>query len=221
MAQSTVPYAYCHLRRDDDLSPPPCGRAIAFALFSLSPRKCGESGLPRRQTRLPCPLRGGGREPGLSPVVAGCLTPMRGVACVVGQPPAAVAPWRPGVAMGADIGDRIEAVRSPRMAAADACQCQPAPAPGAVELDRLQPILRARRQVPAFPADQGLQGPAIGMNWRTGDLAQCARGGGRWPTAVIRPQAPAGAGSACFASACSSARSTASNTRSVEAWRAL
>ena len=50
------------------------------------------------------------------------------------------------------------------MAAADPRNAEPATAPGAVRLDGVERVLRAGRQVPAFPADQRLQGPPVDVH---------------------------------------------------------
>ena len=136
--------------------------------------------------------------------------------------PAAVAPRRPCMALGTNVGHGVEPVRAPGMTATHACQAQPAATPRPVQLDGLEPILRAGRQMPAFPAEQRLQAPAIGMDRSAGDGARGPRCVGHDRGALVRLQAPIGAGcSAGLASACASARSTASKTSSVEAWRAL
>ena len=61
---------------------------------------------------------------------------------------------------------RVVAARAERVAARQARDSQPEPAPGAVLVDRLQSILRAGGHVPAVPADIGLQRPAIEVDRR-------------------------------------------------------
>ena len=161
-------------------------------------------------------------------VVAEKPLPRRLQACVAPSPPP-VAPGCQGVARVGNVGDGVEPVGAPGMAAADARERQPAAAPGAVAIDGFERVFRAGRQVPALPADQRLQRPAIGVDRRLGDgLGQppCRL---RWQLRPRRPfEAPqaeacaaSAAGSSCLASALASAASTASNTSSVEACRAL
>src|SRR5690606_20028672 len=57
------------------------------------------------------------------------------------------------------------------MAAAEARNRQPKSAPRAILVDGFERILRARRQMPAIPADERLQRPAVEVN------GQLQRGG--------------------------------------------
>src|SRR6516164_10405683 len=129
-----------------------------------------------------------------------------------------------------NVWHRIEPVRTPGMAAADARQRQPAPAPSAVAIDGFEGVLRAGRQVATFRAHQRLQRPAIGVHRRFEE--GLASGGGEvfghalhcMPAAAahdLYAEASIGAGSVRLASALASAISTASNTKRVEACRAL
>src|SRR5262249_51833217 len=140
--------------------------------------------------------------------------------------PAPVAPRRQAMPLTSNVWHRIEPVRAPGMAPADARQRQPAPAPGAVAIDGVEGVLRARRQVPAFRAHQRLQRPAIGVH-RHFDQGLPGGGGEVFghalhctPAAAThdRPYAEAstGAASVRLASALASAISTASNTKRVE-----
>src|SRR5262245_23978009 len=78
------------------------------------------------------------------------------------ETPPAVAPGRQRVAVLADVRRRIEAVRAPWVAAADAGDRQPATTPGAVDLDSLQRVFRAGRQMAALPAEPRLERPPVG-----------------------------------------------------------
>ena len=69
-----------------------------------------------------------------------------------GHPPAAVAPGRQRMAHAGDVGHGVEAVRAPGMASADPRQRQPAPAPRAVAIDRLERIFRAGRAGAGIPS---------------------------------------------------------------------
>src|SRR5262249_58440737 len=116
----------------------------------------------------------------------------------------------------------------------------------AVAIDGFEGVLRAGRQVPTFQAHQRLQRPAIGVHRRFNQGLPCGRGKvfghalDCTPAVAAhdrpyhdrpyhdrpyhdRPYADAstGAGSARVAAALASAISTASNTKRVEACRAL
>lgn len=141
-----------------------------------------------------------------------------------GEPPSAVSPGGEGVLRAADVGDRIEPVRAPRVAAANPRKGEPAPSPRAVGIDGLQRVLGAAGQVPALHAEQGFERPPVGMDRSLGD-----RPGGpverrshesALDCALARGfSAPSG--SAHLLSAAVRAVSTASKTSSVDACRAL
>src|SRR5262245_34778711 len=83
------------------------------------------------------------------------------VACERRCAPAAVAPGGEGMLLVPDVGCRIKAVRAPWVASAYARERQPASAPGAVEVDGLQRVLRAGRQMPAFQPEPRLERPSV------------------------------------------------------------
>src|SRR5690606_10936107 len=68
----------------------------------------------------------------------------------------------------------IEAGGAKAMAAAEARNRQPKSAPRAILVDGFERILRARRQMPAIPADERLQRPAVEVN------GQLQRGAKQW-----------------------------------------
>ena len=61
----------------------------------------------------------------------------------------------------ADIGGGIDAICPTRSAPDDARDHQPEAAPGAVGVDGIKGILRARRPMPALIARERFQGPAV------------------------------------------------------------
>lgn len=73
------------------------------------------------------------------------------------------------MALTPDVRRAIQSVRAPGMTAANPGQREPAAAPGPVEINRLEGILRTGWQVAAFEPDKGLQRPAVRMHRRLGD----------------------------------------------------
>ena len=154
---------------------------------------------------------------GLSP---GCPGPMMHH---VPPSPAAVQPGRPGMPLRPNIGDRIDPGRSKTVAAAQPRGRQPKAPPRAIRVNRLQGVLRTRRQVPAMPADERLEGIAINVNRKLQAQRQQPPSPLNGGVADIVCHCAATDGSAPDrrASISVNARSTASNTSKVEACRAL
>src|SRR5581483_8967522 len=75
--------------------------------------------------------------------------------------PPPVAPGREGMMLIAKIGNRIEALAAPRLAAAEPSKREPAALPRAVLFDRIAGIVRARGQVPAMRADKRREDHAV------------------------------------------------------------
>ena len=78
--------------------------------------------------------------------------------------PAAVAPRRYKVVLIANIRHGIEPCSAEPVTATQTRCRQPEAAPCPVRVDGLQRVLRAGREVPAVPADERLQRPAIDMD---------------------------------------------------------
>ena len=143
------------------------------------------------------------------------------------QAPPAVAPRREGVMLVAQIWHRVEAVAAPRMAAAESRQREPAALPCPVRVDGLARIVRAGRQMPAIDPEQRRDGQAIKRRsaqaaapWRS--ARRTARSPRRARAGVLDMLgANAAPWRARLASIWPIASSTASNTSSVEACRAL
>ena len=104
----------------------------------------------------------------------------RACGSAAGSPPAAIAPRRDGVVLAADVRGGIIAAGAPGMAAGDPGQGEPEPAPGPVQVDGVERILRARRQMPAVTAHEPRQGIAVEVD---GSLEQL----GSEPHASVRP----------------------------------
>lgn len=144
--------------------------------------------------------------------------------------PAPIAPGCQWVALDPDVGCRVVAARAPWMTAADARGRKPPTAPRAVPVDGVERIFRACRQVSALHADQRLQRPAIDVNRRLQQQLEKGvqpvqravivilahhRARTRVPYIAARRSPPARR-----VSISAMARSMASNTSMVEAWRA-
>lgn len=80
--------------------------------------------------------------------------------------PPSIAPRRQPMPPFAHVRRRIEPRRPPRVAPANARAAEPEAPPRPVDLDRIERIFRACRQMPAFPAGQRLQGPTVDMDRR-------------------------------------------------------
>src|SRR4026208_2041998 len=77
------------------------------------------------------------------------------------QAPFSIAPGRKGVVFFPHVGDGVEAMASPWVAAAKARQSEPAALPRTILVDGLARIVRAGGQVPAVHAKEGRDRPAI------------------------------------------------------------
>src|SRR3990172_5142840 len=86
--------------------------------------------------------------------------------------PPPIAPGRKRVALGAKVGDRIEARGAPGVATREPRKCEPEASPRSVLVDGFESVLGARRQVPALEPRERLQRPAIDVDRR---LEQRAR----------------------------------------------
>ncbi len=85
--------------------------------------------------------------------------------------PASVAPWRPPAGGGwPPLRRKVEAMRPPWLAAADARQPHPAAGPQAEPADALGRIGGARRQMPALPPDQPREAQLVGADQRHAGL---------------------------------------------------
>lgn len=70
------------------------------------------------------------------------------------------------MAFGADVRNRIDAVRASRSTAQEARQRQPEAAPGAIQVDRLKRVLGACRPMATLAANKRLEGNAVEVNGR-------------------------------------------------------
>jgi len=94
----------------------------------------------------------------------------------VGAAPAAIAPRQvPSRPRRQRVGHEVEAGRAERLAAQHACERHPSAGPKAMAREGFVGILRAGRQVPAVPADQGRQGELIRLHRRPGEDLRRAR----------------------------------------------
>lgn len=89
-----------------------------------------------------------------------------------------IPPGKPrGNARCPQIGGRIVTACTPGVAASDPAESQPAPCPGAIELDRFQRILRAGGQVAAARAENRREGVTVEIYWPLRGHARYSRNG--------------------------------------------